>query len=310
MNGLHLIKNAKRGTMMTLMNALKMTVAATLIALPVAATQAQAQDSGAFAAAMGATKGFDNLPKTWKFKSLVKDGVLTIGTTGAAPPRTFVDPATSKLTGSYVDLFTKIGTDLGLKVKFVQIEWAGILPGLAANRFDLACDGASWTPERLSSDQFFLTSPTAVNATVALTRKDTGIKTFADAKTAELGGVRGENYFEGAKKALPDAPATEFPGFQESLIGLQNDQVKLVAMNLSNALNVLATAPNKGDLVMVTPALQVYPQGLCVNPKEPDLLVAVNALLGNYRADGSLKALVGKYGDSTDEVDLLKTIGY
>ena len=295
---------------MKLIDALKMTVAAAVVALPMTGTQAKAQDSNAFAAAMGTTKGFDNLPKAWKLKSLVKDGVLTIGTTGAAPPRTFVDPATSKLTGSYVDLFSKIGADLGLKVNFVQIEWAGILPGLAANRFDLACDGASWTPERLSSDQFLLTSPTAVNATVLLTRKDTGIKSLADAKTAELGGVRGENYFEGAKKALPDAPATEFPGFQESLIGLANGQVKVVAMNLSNALNVLSTAPNKDDLALAGTALQVYPQGLCVNPKEPDLLVAVNALLGNYRADGSLKALVGKYGDSTDEVDLLKSIGY
>jgi ABC-type amino acid transport substrate-binding protein len=293
-----------------LKTALKLAAIATIIALPFVGTGAKAQDAGAFAAAMGETKGFKDLPKSWKLKHLIKDGVLTIGTTGAAPPRTFVDPATSKLTGSYVDLFSKLADDLGLKVAFVQIEWAGILPGLAANRFDLACDGASWTPERLSSDQFLLTSPTAVNATVALTRKDTGIKSFADAKTAELGGVRGENYFEGAKKVLPDAPATEFPGMQESLIGLQNGQVKLIAMNLSNALNVLATAPNRNELALVGPALQVFPQGLCVNPKEPDLLVAINALLGNYRADGTLKAMISKYGDSTAEVDLLKSIGY
>jgi len=295
---------------MALTNALKGILAASLIALPLAVSQAKAEDASAAIASMGDTKGFKDLPKAWKFKHLITDGVLTVGTTGASPPRTFVDPATSKLTGSYVDLFSKLGEDLGLKVVFVQLEWAGILPGLAANRFDLACDGASWTPERLGSDQFLLTSPTAVNATVALTLKDTGIKTFSDAKTAELGGVRGENYFEGAKKALPGAAATEFPGLQESLIGLQNGQVKLVAMNLSSALNVLATAPNKDDLVLVGPALQVFPQSLCVNPKEPDLLVAVNTLLGNYRADGTLKGLIGKYAKSTTEVDLLKSIGY
>jgi len=285
-------------------------LAVTGLALLLAQSPAGAADDSAFAAAIGNTKGFQNQPKPWAFRHLIKDGVLTIGTTGAAPPRTFVDPASSKLTGSYVDLFSKLAQDLGLKVEFVQIEWAGILPGLAANRFDLACDGASWTPERLGSDQFLLTTPTAVNATVALTRKDTGIKTFDDAKTAELGGVRGENYFEGAKQALPNAPATEFPGLQESLIGLQNDQVKLVAMNLSNALNVLATAPNKDELALVGPALQVFPQSLCVNPKEPDLLIAVNVLLGNYRADGTLRSLVMKYGQSPAEVDMLSRIGY
>lgn len=295
---------------MRITKSLHATAAAAVLALALTQAPAMAQDSSAFASALGDTKGFTSLPKPWKLQNLVKDGVLTIGTTGASPPRTFVDPATSKLTGSYVDLFSKIGSDLGLKVEFVQLEWAGILPGLAANRFDLACDGASWTSERLSSTQFFLTAPTAVNATVAITRKDTGIKTFDDAKKAELGGVRGENYFEGAKKALPDATPTEFPGMQESLIGLQNDQVKLVAMNLSNALNVLTTAPNKDELSLVGPALQVFPQGLCVNPKEPDLLVAVNTLLGNYRADGSLKELVTKYGGSSAEVDMLDKIGY
>jgi ABC-type amino acid transport substrate-binding protein len=285
-------------------------LAVTGLALLLGHEPAKAQDDSAFASAMGDTKGFQNLPKPWILRHLIKDGVLTVGTTGASPPRTFVDPASSKLTGSYVDLFSKLAQDLGLKVEFVQLEWSGILPGLAANRFDLACDGASWTPERLGSDQFLLTTPTAVNATVAITRKDTGIKTFADAKKAELGGVRGENYFEGAKQALPDAPATEFPGLQESLIGLQNDQVKLVAMNLSSALNVLATAPNKDELALVGPALQVFPQSLCVNPKEPDLLVAINTLLGNYRADGSLKALVTTYGESPAEVEMLGRIGY
>ncbi|CAH1691764.1 Cystine transport system substrate-binding protein [Hyphomicrobiales bacterium] len=289
---------------------LQTTVAAAVLTLAVFQGQSVAQDAATFNTVMGETKGFQTLPKPWKFKALVKQGSLTIGTTGASPPRTFVDPATSKLTGSYVDLFTKLAEDLGLKAEFVQIEWAGILPGLATNRFDIACDGASWTAERLGSDQFLMTSPTAVNATIGLTRKDSGIKTFADAKSADLGGVRGEVYFEGAKKALPGAAATEFPGMQESLMGLQNGQVKLIALNLSNALNVLNTAPNKAELQLVGPALQVFPQSLCVNPKQPDLLVAVNTLLGNYRADGTLKNFVIKYGGSAAEVEALARIGY
>ena len=291
---------------------------ATTVALPVALTlaasvagPARAQDAmTAFGDVLGAPRPIDDFPKPWPLKNLVTAGKLTVGTTGASPPRTFVDPASGKLTGSYVDLFTKIATDLGLEIEFVKLEWAGILPGLAANRFDMACDGASWTTERLGSDQFLMTSPTSVNATVALTRKDTGIKTFDDAKDKQLGGVSGENYFEDAKTALPDASSNGFPGMQESLIALQNGQVDLVAVNLANALTVLAEAPNKDDLVLVGPALRVFPQGLCVNPREPDLLVAANLLLGNYRADGTLKDLVGKYAPSTADVEFLNRIGY
>lgn len=262
-----------------------------------------------FESVLGPAQPFAGYPSPWPLANLVTDGVLTVGTTGASPPRTFVDPVSGKLTGSYVDLFSKIAGDLGLKVEFVQLEWAGILPGLAAGRFDIACDGASWNAERLGSEQFLMTSPTGVNATVGLALKSSGITSFEQGGFS-LGGVRGEIYFEGAKAALPDAAAMEFPGLQESLLGLQNGQAQVVVLNLSNALNVLATAPNKDDLTLVGPALQVFPQGLCVNAKEPDLLVAVNTLLGNYRADGTLSGIIGAYATSTAEVDLLGRVGY
>src|SRR5690349_12431219 len=141
-------------TCKTLMKA----VLAAALAVPVVMASAQAQDMSAFQEALGQPKPFTNIPKPWPLKKLVTAGKLTVGTTGSSPPRTFVDPASGQLTGSYVELFKKIGADLGLEVEFVRLEWAGILPGLAANRFDLACDGASWTAERLGSSQFLMTS--------------------------------------------------------------------------------------------------------------------------------------------------------
>ena len=291
----------------------KTSLLAMALALGLAAGGAVAQDgmaASAFEAALGAPQAIKTYPQPWPLQNLIKDGVLTVGTTGASPPRTFVDPATSELTGSYVELFRQLGADLGLEVEFVQLEWAGILPGLAAGRFDLACDGASWNAERLGSDQFLMTSPTGVNATVGITLKSSGVTSFDGLSGKTIGGVRGEIYFEGAKAALPDAPTTEFPGLQESLLGLQNGQADVVVTNLSNALNVLDSAPNKDDLMLVGPALEVFAQGLCVNPNEPDLLVAINTLLGNYRADGTLAGFIGKYATSTAEVDLLSRIGY
>ncbi len=207
-------------------------------------------------------------------------------------------------------MFKQIGKDLGLDVKFVRLDWAGILPGLAANRFDLACDGASWTAQRLGSKQFLMTSPTAVTASVALTRKDSGIKTWDDVGGKPIGGVRGENYFEDVKQRLPAAPATTFPGEQEAMLGLGNKQVELVALNLSTALHMIEAARDKDELALVGPPLRIFPQGLCVNPREADLLVAVDVLLGKYRQDGTLKRLIAASGDSTAEVDLLPKMGY
>lgn len=292
----------------------KTIVAAALIAV-LAVPAAYAQDDtadglAAFAEALGEPQPFESYPKPWPLNNLVTPGKLTVGTTGQAPPRTFIDPASGELTGSYVELFEKIAGDLGLEIEFVKLDWPGILPGLTANRFDLACDGASWSAQRLGSTDFLMTSPTAVNATVALARKDAGISSWEAMSGKKIGGVRGEIYFETAKERLDGIDPVEYPGMSESLLGLQNGQVAAIALNLANALDVLDKSPIADQLELVGPPLQVFAQGLCVNPRQADLLVAVNVLLGNYRADGSLKELIGKYSTSTAEVELLNSIGY
>jgi ABC-type amino acid transport substrate-binding protein len=292
------------------MTPLRLALAATAFCALAMPAAAQNQPSGMFESALGQPRAISDFPKPWPLKNLVTPGKLTVGTTGTSPPRTYVDPATGKLTGSYVKLFEKIAADLGLEIELVKLDWPGILPGLAANRFDLACDGASWSAARLGSSDFLMTSPTAVNATVGLTRKNSGVTTWESAANKKIGGVRGEIYFENAKAKLPTATALELAGLPETLIALANRQIDLAAINLSNALVALEKAPNKDDLVLVGPPLQVFAQSLCINPREPDLLVAVNTLLGNYRADGTLKAIIAASGASTAEVELLGKIGY
>jgi ABC-type amino acid transport substrate-binding protein len=264
----------------------------------------------AFMRQLGEPQAIRNLPRQWNLPRLVTPGKLTVGTTGVAPPRTFIDPASGRLTGSYVRLFEKIAQDLGLQVEFVRLAWPGILPGLAANRFDLACDGASWSRERLSSAEFLMTSPTAVNATVGIARRDSGITTWQQAAGKRLGGVRGEIYFESARRLPGLASSLDLPGQPEMMLALANRQVDIATANLSSAQDLIARSPIARDLVIVGPPLEVFAQSLCVNPRQPELLVAINTLLGNYRADGTLMRLVAEFSESTAEVELLATIGY
>ena len=94
------------------------------------------------------------------------------------------------------------------------------------------------------------------------------------------------------------------------VLALQNKQVDFVVTNSTIVRYIIQTAPNAADLVVIGPAKAVYPGGLCVNSREVDLVKAVNVLLGNYRADGTLKAIYQKYGVPTNVVDQLKAIGY
>jgi ABC-type amino acid transport substrate-binding protein len=250
-------------------------------------------------------------PKPWPMTALVKPGQLTVTVTGEAPPGDFVDPKTGELTGFAHDIFLKLGSDLGLPVEFVKLPFVSSLPGLKANRFDLACASAAWTTQRLATNDFTMSNPIALSGLIGLTLKDSGITGWEATKGKRMGGVQGEIYLQDARKHLPDTGGvTEFPGSPELGLALQNKQIDFLVTNSSIVRFILAHAPNASDLRVIGPALEIYPGGLCINSREGDLVKAVNALLGNYRADGTLKAIFAKYGVPTSIVDELKEIGY
>lgn len=253
----------------------------------------------------------DFYPKPWPLVNLISPGVLSVALTGESPPMDFIDTSTGELTGAVHDLYQKIGEDLGLEVQFTKLAFAGTLPGLKANSFDIACAGAAWTAERLGSQDFHMTSPIGVNGTLGVTTKSTGITSWNDTAGKRLGGVTGEVFLRDAREKLQGlAEVTEFPGSAESLLALSNGQVDFIVQNMTVINHMLKNAPNKDDLVLIGPPLSIYPTALCVNPRETDLLKAVNLLLANYRSDGTLKQLYEKYGGVPEVVDVLKSIGY
>jgi ABC-type amino acid transport substrate-binding protein len=247
-------------------------------------------------------------PKPWTLRHLITPGELTVGVTGKAPPSSFTNDS-GELDGARIKLFKKIGADLDLKVNFVRLDWPGILPGLAANKFDLACEGASVSLTRLQSPDFFLTRPVNANAVVGITMKDSPIKTWTDVGSKRLGGVRGELEFESGKKAAPGAATVDLPGRQEGVLALRNGQIDAFSMDLLAAA-ALVNDPENADIKIFGPPVDVGVQSVCVNKNEGDLLQAVNLLLTNYRVDGTLSALEKEYFKTDADVSLLSSFGY
>lgn len=255
---------------------------------------------------------FENYPKPWPFRALVAPGKLTIAVTPDSPPATFINMENGQPDGWAVAIWKQVAADLGLEVDLVSVDWASVLPGLASNRFDLGCAGAAWTKERLTSPDFLLTNPIVVTSTVGITRKDANITNWAATAGKRMGGTRGEIYFEQAKAKLTEvSEAVEFPGSNEALLALVNGQVDFVMTNKGGLTYALSQFPQADKLTLVDEKpLAAFPESLCVNPREPDLLTAMNILLGNYRANGKLAGWYKQYAKSTESSDQLPALGY
>ncbi|EPX81864.1 substrate-binding periplasmic protein [Salipiger mucosus] len=276
--------------------------AALALLAPLGAAQAQGIDLDSLEVSL-------DYPDPWPLENLIEEGKLIIATTGKTQKETFIgDDGT--LQGARIDLWTKLAEDLGLEPEFVRVDWSGVMPGLAANRFDMGCEGASWNNDRLTSPDFFLTRPVKVAIDVAVVKKDSGIESLDDLADAKLGGVKGEMELQHllSTAGQDETDALALPGVTEARLALLNGQIEAYGTGI-HAASALLDGPDGDQFKILPQPTAVGVGGFCVNAREPDLLTAVNFLMAKYRTDGTIKALNEKW-DLPDTSEMLSVVGY
>lgn len=159
-----------------------------------------------------------------RLTQILERGTLRVGTTGDFNPMSIKDTATNTLTGFDIDAMTELAKDMGVKVEFVSAEWATLVNGIVADRFDIF-SGASLSMARAKTVAF--SDPYIYAGTVPLINKKAGNKITGwdginspNVTVAVLMGTVFEQqaraHFPKAKVRAIEKPAT---GYQEVLAG-------------------------------------------------------------------------------------------
>jgi polar amino acid transport system substrate-binding protein len=176
-------------------------------------------------------------------------GEIVIGTEAAFPPFEFVQDG--KIEGYSADLLAEIMKDLpGVKANRLDVPWQGILPGLAAGKFDFIVTSVTATKERY--ERYSLSLPIA-DATVALlVRADSDIKTpeetagkivasqTGSAQLQALNGL-GEKLAADGKKF---SDVREYVSFDEAYADLAAGRVDAVAQSFPNLADAVKKRPD------------------------------------------------------------------
>lgn len=234
---------------------------------------------------------------------LVEVDTLTIGTSGSAPPFSMTS-ASGELEGFDVDVGNMLGEALGLKVAFDKLDFAGLLPGLVAGRFDLIASGVTRTPERLASTDFYLLSPYIVNGAAITRRSEDSELTGWEAVCGKaMGAVRGGIFQTIATDKLPpDCVSTtrEYPGATELFLDLKNRRIDFAAHDFLGPNYMLKSGKLDG-VVVVDDLLETITQSVAVRRENKPLADAIDAQFAKWREDGTLEELALKwFGASLD----------
>jgi len=146
-------------------------------------------------------------------------GVLKVGVKADYRPFGFLDPG-GKIVGIEPDLAQDVAKRLGVKLEMIPVQSANRMEFLQQGRIDLMIATMTVNEQRLrvvgAIEPYYYAGGTSL-----LTRKDSGIKSWADTKGKELCGTQGA-YYNRAVTEKYGAKVVAFPGTAEAQTALLN----------------------------------------------------------------------------------------
>src|SRR5436190_15111325 len=227
---------------------------------------------------------------------VIKAGTLVMSINPTLPPLQYVDDK-GQLQGMRVELANECCKRLGLAPEYIRTEFATMIPGLAAKRWDMINTGIFFTEER-SKLMYMVPYEQAAISFLAAKGNPLGLKTVDDLAgkkiSVELGGIEERRTREVAdmvaKKGLKPVTVMTFNNFAEAFQALKAGQADA-------ATSIDATAKfqeQRGDFTRAISG--VFPQTACFAFANKTLAEAVVGALNDLRKDGFYDKLLDQYG--------------
>ncbi len=230
---------------------------------------------------------------------IAQRGELIVACQTQGPPFSFVDK-NGKRAGAAIEICELMAKEMGVKLKFLDYDWDGLLPALLAKKADILA--ADMTPTLKRAMKVAFTNPYMFTGSVVFTKADSPFKTFDDCKkpglkVAVLLGATGET---DAKNAFPKAEIKSYKGGGPLVIDAVLKGHADFGVNDSSAvMGQLANFPPNS--IRVLPGmLTKSPLAFAVRYDEQDLLEWANLFFQNTKLDGQLDKLLDYWVNTED----------
>ena len=226
-----------------------------------------------------------------------KAGELVVGTEMQFAPFDFLERGKQK--GLNAELFEALGQELGVKIKFLDLPWPSVLPGLEAKKFDVVAGPIIVTKAR--KERYHFVSPIA-EATVALLAgaKDDSLSKPEDIAGKTVGAGKGSAQLEELKAYAATLPQKvtirEYVDNNQAYADLAAKRIVAVANSLPNISFVAAQKSNLYKVVQPPFGKKSYFAYLGRKDADADsLIAALDTALARMHDDGRLAALQKKW---------------
>jgi polar amino acid transport system substrate-binding protein len=234
-------------------------------------------------------------------------GTLTVATDASYAPNEFTAQGSGDIIGMDVDLGNAIGQTLGMKVKFVNASFDGILAGIQAGRYDLGMSSFTDTKEREQTVDF-VNYFSAGTSTMVTSCNPKHINKVADLCGKAVGAEQGTTQLDQLTKADVDGsvvkqcqdagkPAPNAKGFpKQTDVNTALQAGRIDAYLADSPVVDYALAQTGGVFKKVGGDLDTAPYGIAVPKNAGTLKAAVQTALEKLMAEGTYKQILTHWG--------------
>jgi polar amino acid transport system substrate-binding protein len=215
--------------------------------------------------------------------------IIRVGTDATFMPFEYTE--NGKRLGFDIELIEAIAKEIDKGVEWIDIDFKGLVPGLLANRFDVAASAIYITDERRKVVDF--TDSYYPGGLVIMVKKgDSRIKgpdDLAGKKVSVQVGTKSVNFLK-----------EKFPSVERIEVEKNQEMFQLVEIGRADAAvtgkpAAKVYARTRGTLDVLDQALTVEEYGFALRKSDAELVKQFNAALKKLKANGTYDQLVSKY---------------
>ena len=234
----------------------------------------------------GKSSGSDN--------GLMQSGTLTVGMNLQFKPEMYLDTA-GEPAGYDVDLLNKLADDMGVKLKIVNLDFDGLIPGLQSKKFDMVSVGLTATDERKKVIDFSREYVPYVSV-LAVPQNDSGPFTIDNYTKAGniITALQGSSGEQLAKDTFPKATVKGFRDQNAALLEVATNRAQGSVLEDYILAQFQSSNPNKLKKAELPKPLSIGYGNWAVQKGNSDLVDTLNTFLCKAQNDGTLADLYKK----------------
>jgi polar amino acid transport system substrate-binding protein len=223
--------------------------------------------------------------------------VLKVGSTPTGSPFTFLDTKTNSVDGVMVDIVKAVGKEAGFGVQIEPMQFSTLIASLTSKRIDLISAAMFITPVRLEVVDFSQPIYSYGEGLVMSVKDLTAYQSFAELKGKRVGVQVGTAFVEPLQKLGLFSEVKLYDTTADLMRDANAGRIDVGVLDYPIAAFAVAKGlfPNLRMVGSYKPTM-VNSIGIATHKGDVETMAKVNAALTKLKADGSIAAILKKWG--------------